>query len=88
ARRLLRHAQFRWDYVSSNNGVGFHSPQESMRILGDSVNQAQQVRVLVARLLAKIGIAAAPQYPDLSTRAKAWDIARAFVQGEGAKLLP
>ena len=88
ARRPLRHAQFRWDYVSSNNGVGFHSPQESMRILGDSVNQAQQVRVLVARLLAKKGIAAVPQYPDVSTREKASDVARAFVQGEGAKLLP
>jgi nitrite reductase (cytochrome c-552) len=88
ARKLLRHAQFRWDYVSSNNGVGFHSPQESMRILGDSVNQAQQVRVLVARLLAKKGIAATPLYPDVSTREKASDIVRAFVQGEGAKLLP
>ena len=88
ARRPLRHAQFRWDYVSSNNGVGFHSPQESMRILGDSVNQAQQVRVLVARLLAKKGIASVPQYPDVSTREKASDVARAFVQGEGAKLLP
>jgi formate-dependent nitrite reductase cytochrome c552 subunit len=59
-----------------------------MRILGDSVNQAQQVRVLVARLLAKKGIAAAPQYPDVSTRSKASNVAKAFVQGEGAKLLP
>jgi len=88
ARRLLRQAQFRWDYVSSNNGVGFHSPQESIRILGDSVNQAQQVRLLVARLLAKKGIAADPQYPDVSTRDKAWEIADNFVKGNGYKLLP
>jgi formate-dependent nitrite reductase cytochrome c552 subunit len=59
-----------------------------MRILGDSVNQGQQVRVLVARLLAKKGITEVPQYPDVSTREKASDIAKAFIQGEGTKLLP
>jgi nitrite reductase (cytochrome c-552) len=88
AQKLLRHAQFRWDYVSSNNGVGFHSPQESMRILGDSANQAQQVRLLAARLLAKKGVTAAPQYPDLPTRQKAWDVATGFLEGKGANLLP
>jgi nitrite reductase (cytochrome c-552) len=87
-RQLLRHAQFRWDYVSSNNGLGFHSPQECMRILGDSVNQAQQVRVSVARLLARKGISESPKYPDVSSREKAWEIAQAFVNGNGINLLP
>jgi nitrite reductase (cytochrome c-552) len=87
-RRFLRQAQFRWDYVSSNNGMGFHSPQESMRILGDSANQAQQVRLLVARLLAEKQIAAPPRYPDVSTRRKAEAIVNAFMQGEAIKLLP
>ena len=86
ARKLLRHAQFRWDYVSANNGMGFHSPQESMRILGDSMRQAQQVRVLTARLLAHKGVAAAPRYPDISTRQKAWQVAQAFINGSGIKL--
>ena len=87
-RKLLRHAQFRWDYISASNGMGFHSPQESMRILGDSVRQAQQVRVLAARLLAKKGIATAPEYPDVSSRQKARDVAEAFISGEGVNLLP
>ena len=87
-RNLLRQAQFRWDYVSSNNGMGFHSPQESMRILGDSVNQAQQVRIMAARLLAKKGLSDSPIYPDLSTRQKAWDIAQGFVGNEPVNLLP
>lgn len=87
-RKLIRHAQFRWDYVSPNNGVGFHSPQESMRILGDSVNQAQQVRVLAARLLAKKGVTIAPQYPNVSTREKASEIVNNFVKGNAYKLLP
>ena len=88
ARKLIRHAQFRWDYVAANNGMGFHSPQESMRLLGDSVNQAQEARLLVTRLLASKGISAEPLYPDLSTREKAWDVAKAFVDGQPVKLLP
>ncbi|MHC4985401.1 MAG: ammonia-forming cytochrome c nitrite reductase subunit c552 [Planctomycetota bacterium] len=87
-RMLVRHAQFRWDYVSANNGVGFHSPQESMRVLGDSMNQAQQARLLVARLLASKGISAEPDYPDVSTREKAMGVAEAFLEGDGVPLLP
>ncbi|MBN2562848.1 MAG: ammonia-forming cytochrome c nitrite reductase subunit c552, partial [Phycisphaerae bacterium] len=44
-RQTLRRAQFRWDYISANNGMGFHSPQESTRILGEAANLAQQSRV-------------------------------------------
>ncbi len=86
-RKLLRHAQFKWDYVAANNGMGFHSPQESMRILAESVNQAQEARLEVARLLAGKGISAEPAYPDISTRKKAWAVAKAFVDGAPIKLL-
>jgi len=84
----LRGAQFKLDYVSSTNGVGFHSPQEAMRILGDAANEAQQVRLGAARLLAKKGISDPPKYPDISTRRKARDVAKAFKDGKGPKLLP
>jgi nitrite reductase (cytochrome c-552) len=88
ARKKLRHAQFRWDYVSATNGMGFHSPQESMRLLGEAANTAQQVRLEMARLLGRLGVTQPPAYPDVSTRQKAWDVAQAFVGGEGAKLVP
>jgi len=87
-RRLLRHAHFRWDFILSSNATGFHSPQESMRILGDATNGAQQARLGVARLLAKRGIADAPRYPDVSTRQAAEDVMRAFEAGAGVNLLP
>jgi len=87
-RRLLRRAQIRWDFIASNNGMGFHSPQESMRLLGEAANLAQQVRVQAARLLAKQGITEPPAYPDVSTRQKAWEVAQTFVAGKGIKLLP
>lgn len=88
ARSLIRDAQFRWDYVSATNGMGFHSPQESMRLLGEAANLAQQARVDAARLLGRLGVTAAPRYPDVSTRQKAWDIAQGFIGGNGVKLLP
>ena len=87
-RKMLRGAQFRWDFISANNGMGFHSPQESMRVLGDAANQAQQVRVAVARLLAAKGISAQPAYPDISTREQAAAIAQSFVEGKAPRLLP
>jgi nitrite reductase (cytochrome c-552) len=87
-RKLVRRAQFRWDFIASNNGMGFHAPQESMRLLGEAARLAQEVRVQAARLLAKRGITEPPQYPDVSTRQKAWDVAQTFVGGHGVKLLP
>jgi nitrite reductase (cytochrome c-552) len=87
-RKLLRQAQFRWDFISANNGMGFHSPQESMRLLGEAANLAQQARVESARLLARQGVMQPVTYPDISTREKASELVQGFVQGQGVKLLP
>lgn len=87
ARKLVRHAQFRWDFVSSHNGVGFHSPQECMRILGDSARQAQEARLLATRLLAARGISKEPAYPDMSVREKAVETIKAFEAGQPVNLL-
>ena len=87
-RAKLRGAQFRWDYISATNGMGFHSPQESMRLLGDAANLAQQARVETVRLLAQSGVTAPVNYPDISTRQKAWDVTQSFVTGQGVNLLP
>jgi len=90
ARKLVRHAQFRWDYIAATNGVGFHSPQEAMRLLGEAANEAQQARLSIARLLATKGITAEPSYPDISTREKAWAVVQAFTGAadQKVKLLP
>ena len=39
---LQRKAQWRLDYVSSENSMGFHAPQESARILAESIDYARQ----------------------------------------------
>lgn len=51
AHQLYRSAQLRWDFVSSENGMGFHSPQESARILATSIDRARQAQM--AAVLAK-----------------------------------
>ena len=87
ARQLVRHAQFRWDFVSAGNGLGFHAPQECTRILAAAIDEAQQARLDVARRLAAKGIGVAPKYPDVSTRAKAVEIMQAFEAGQKVDLL-
>ncbi|MHC5199459.1 MAG: ammonia-forming cytochrome c nitrite reductase subunit c552 [Planctomycetota bacterium] len=83
-RTTLRHGQFYWDYISASNGMGFHSPQESMRVLGVALQKAGEVRLQVARLLAAKGISEPPRYPDVSTREKAFELVTNFIEGEPA----
>ncbi|HBO43472.1 MAG TPA: ammonia-forming cytochrome c nitrite reductase subunit c552 [Planctomycetaceae bacterium] len=88
ARRLVREAQLRWDYVAANNGMGFHAPQECLRILAAAVEMAGQCRVECARILARNGVTEPIAYPDFSTKEKAQALMRAFVDGNPPKLVP
>ncbi len=51
ARQLHRAAQLRWDFVSSENSTGFHSPQEAARILAKSIDLARQAELAATRAL-------------------------------------
>ncbi|MFM9958377.1 MAG: ammonia-forming cytochrome c nitrite reductase subunit c552 [Phycisphaerales bacterium] len=42
ARDLHRKSQWRLDYVSAENSMGFHAPQEAARILGEAIDYARQ----------------------------------------------
>ena len=85
-RGLIRAAQIRWDYVAANNGLTFHSPQESMRILGAAVDLAQECRVEALRVLAKYGYTSV-KYPDMSTEANAKAVIKSFIEGNSPSLL-
>jgi nitrite reductase (cytochrome c-552) len=39
---LHRSAQIRWDFISSENSTGFHSPQEAARVLAGSIDKAHR----------------------------------------------
>ncbi len=86
-RRLVRSAQLRWDYVAANNGMGFHSPEECMRILAAAVDLAGQGRVECARILARHGVTAPVEYPDFSTKEEAQALVARFVAGKPPKLI-
>jgi nitrite reductase (cytochrome c-552) len=51
ARDLHRRAQMRWDFISAENSMGFHSPQEAARVLGDSIDFARQAQLSAQRAL-------------------------------------
>jgi nitrite reductase (cytochrome c-552) len=42
---LQRKAQWRLDFVVAENSMGFHAPQETARILGESVDFARQGQI-------------------------------------------
>ncbi len=67
----IRHAQWRWDYTAAGHGSSFHAPVEVSRVIGSGIVIAQDARVKLARLLAKLGFNEELAYPDISTKAKA-----------------
>ena len=44
---LQRRAQWRVDFINAENSMGFHAPQESARILAESIDYARQGQVKV-----------------------------------------
>ncbi len=54
-RHLHRRSHIRWDFVSAENSMGFHSPQEATRMLGDAIDFARQAELSATKLLAKHG---------------------------------
>nr|HPI77099.1 ammonia-forming cytochrome c nitrite reductase subunit c552 [bacterium] len=49
---LQRKAQWRLDYVSSENSMGFHAPQEAMRLLAESIDFSRQGQISMMKAYA------------------------------------
>jgi len=45
ARNLHREAQLRWDFIAAENSMGFHNPEEALRILAASTDLARQAQL-------------------------------------------
>jgi nitrite reductase (cytochrome c-552) len=54
ARNLHRRASIRWDFVSSENSTGFHSPQEAARSLATAIDYARQAELSASQVLASL----------------------------------
>jgi nitrite reductase (cytochrome c-552) len=53
AQEFQRKASFYTDYVSAENSMGFHAPQEAMRILGEAIDYARQGQLEIAQWVQK-----------------------------------
>ncbi len=71
---LIRHAQWRWDWVAAANALGFHSPVEALRVVGTSIDRANKARKELALLLVKLGVGYPVELPDISTKEKAQEV--------------
>ena len=47
AQDYQRRGQFMIDFIMSENSMGFHAPQESMRILGDAINLCRSGQIVL-----------------------------------------
>ena len=47
ARDFQRRGQFMIDFIISENSMGFHAPQEAMRILGDAINLCRSGQIVL-----------------------------------------
>jgi nitrite reductase (cytochrome c-552) len=50
ALKLHRKAQWRLDFVAAENSMGFHAPQETARLLGESIDYSRQAQLAAQRL--------------------------------------
>ena len=69
--KLLREAQWRWDFGVASHGAAFHAPQEIQRILSHGLDRALQARLSISKVLAKHGYTDNVPMPDISTKEKA-----------------
>ena len=50
-------ALYRLMFIQSENSMGFHNPEEALRILNDSLDYAQKAETILRKILADAGIA-------------------------------
>ncbi len=68
--KLLRQAQWRWDFAVASHGASFHAPVETQRILAHSLDRSLLAQLEVQKVLFAHGVTNAA-LPDISTKEKA-----------------
>jgi nitrite reductase (cytochrome c-552) len=66
ARSLHRHAQYMWDFISSSNSMGFHNPDEALRILRNATDLARQAQMKASQAAGDPSLLTAGVYYSLS----------------------
>lgn len=79
-RKLVSRAQMFWDYIAASNGMGFHAPQESGRVLAKAIDMGQECRLKTQAIRMKHGATSDIAMPDISTKVKAQEFIKPFVE--------
>ncbi len=66
--KLIRHAQWRWDFAAASHGASFHAPLEVSRIISTGIDKAQEARIKLSRVLASFGRNTEVPLPDISSK--------------------
>lgn len=69
--KLIRQAQWRWDFAAAGHGNSFHASLEVSRIISAGIDKAQEARLKLSRVLASKGFTDEVPYPDIDTKVKA-----------------
>ncbi len=56
ARNLHRESQLRWDFIAAENSMGFHNPEEALRILANSIDLARQAQLKAVQAAGTSGV--------------------------------
>lgn len=70
----IRHGQWRWDYSIASHGSFYHAPEETLRLLAQANDKAQEARLKLAAVLARHGVIGYAA-PDFSTKEAAQRLA-------------
>jgi len=68
--RLIRQAQWRWDFCAASHGGSFHAPIEMASVLGHGIIKGLEARIDLASILTGKGIREVT-VPDISSKANA-----------------
>ncbi|CAK7017892.1 MAG: Cytochrome c-552 [Desulfovibrio sp.] len=70
AQKLIRQAQWRWDFSVASHGASFHAPVETQRILAHGLDKSLLAQLELQKVLFAHGVTQVAM-PDISTKAKA-----------------
>lgn len=82
--KLIRQAQWRWDYSVASHGASFHAPVEVQRVMSHSLDKTLQAQLELQKVLFALGVKDVA-IPDLSTKDKAQRYIGLDIPAETAK---
>ncbi|MFV0484164.1 MAG: ammonia-forming cytochrome c nitrite reductase [Bacteroidales bacterium] len=72
--RLIRQAQWRWDFGVASHGASFHAPQETERILAHGIDRAHDARRAIREVFYALNIQDSYKKPVYANKAEAQKI--------------